>query len=359
MLQRIKIKADGEKARRFFARLERETEKLPGFRILFGRRTLLLRFPDEETAANYRAGLDPVYTEQEGEPDGTIAVIRGDPGDYLDPGGCSGSAACWEYAGEEGLIRFIRWPDRILACRAGAGRQYIILGGALKEYFPWWASFHWEFHQFALTHGLVFVHSGAVGLDGEGVLISSVGGRGKSTTVLGCLQDGFDYVSDDYLVLDPETSAAYPLYGYGVLNGDSLNLLPELKPMAAGGVPGRPDRWIVDLSAYRGQFRRGMKIRAIVYPRVPSGAEAGRNAMIRRDPLRTGRTQLLVSSACQNGLGVMENQAALHALFGAVSGLPSYELLLSPDRKSNCRALRELINTLSESGQKGEPECMP
>ena len=33
------------------------------------------------------------------------------------------------------------------------------------------------------------MHSGAVGLDGEGVLISSVGGRGKSTTVLGCLRD--------------------------------------------------------------------------------------------------------------------------------------------------------------------------
>ena len=346
-LERLRIRADDEEMQKFFARLERETENLPGFHILFGKHILLLRFPDEETAEKYRGILDLVCTACEGKPDGTISVLQKDIKDYIDTGSRLDEYSCLEYTGETGLVRIVKWPERLLASHTPDNQQYIIMSGPLDGYIPYWAPFHWEFHNFAMCHHYAFVHGGAVGLNGEGVLITSMGGCGKSTTVLSCLLDGFDYISDDYLILEPETATAYPLYNCGILNEDSLNRLPELKPLVSGDVLRRENRYIVDLSGYRNQFFRGMKIKAIVHPRVLPADEPEKAALIRKDPLQTGKTEMLISSVRQNGFFMMRDQDTLHSLFGAVSSLPSYELILSPDRQSNCRALRELLGTLS------------
>jgi hypothetical protein len=345
-LGRIRIRADEEEVERFFSRLDREAENLPGFSIRFGHHVLLLRFPDEETVRKYRVFLDLVCTGQEKDPDGIITIRKGEIRDYLNIDPSSEKAACWEYTGESGSIRYLKWPDRITASHTRSNQQTILMSGPFEEYAPPQAPFHWEFHQFSMLHRYAFLHSGAVGLNGEGVLISSVGGSGKSTTALSCLLDGFDFVSDDYLILDPESSSAYPLYNSGILNADSLQHLPELESCTAGCVLRRPDRSILDLSAYRNQFCFGMKIKAIVHPRILPPGEAG-EARIRKDPLQAGKTQMLLSSVRQNGFDLMKDPSVLHTLSAAVSALPSYELLLSPDRQSNCRALRDLICSLS------------
>ena len=347
-LKRIRIRASEEEMNRFFTRLDREAEDLPGFAIRFGHHIPLLRFPDEETAEKYRAFFDVVHTDHEGEPDGTITIRHGEVRDYLNINDRTERAACLEYTGEGGFIRYLKWPDRILAYQPQSNRQTIIMSGPFEEYAPYQAAFHWEFHNFAMSHGYAFLHSGAVGLDGEGVLISSKGGNGKSTTVLSCLLNGFDYVSDDYLILDRETAVAYPLYNSGILNEDSLRRLPELDPRIVGGVLRKPDRYIIDLSGYINQFCHGMKIKAVVHPRIPQPGEAEQEARIRKDPLYVGKTQMLISSVRQNGFALMKDQTVFQYLFGAVSDLPSYELLLSPVLQSNCHALRELLYTLSE-----------
>ena len=328
--------------------MDQEAENLPGFHILFGQHILLFKFPDEETAERYRVLLDLVYTEYEGEPDGTIAVWQGKTENYLNISEHPGRDTVWEYSGESGVIRFAEWNNRILAYHTKSNRQYIIMNRPVDEDIPFWTTFRWQLHNFSMSHNYSFVHSGAVGLNGEGVLLSSTGGGGKSTTVSSCLLDGFDYVADDYLILEMGTAAAYPLYNYGILNEDSLHRLPELKPLISGPLPRNPNRYMIDLSKYRNQFCHGMRIKAIVRPRVLHTDEPEREALIRKDPLHVGRTQLLISSANQNGLGMMRDQDALHSMFGAVSSLPTYELLLSPNRQSNCRALRNLISTLSE-----------
>lgn len=350
-IERVQIRAGEEEIQRFFDRLDHESENMPGFYIMFGRHILLLKFQNEETADRYRAFLKLSFTEYEGEPDTTITIWQGKIEDYLNLKDSPANASCWEYTGEEGFIRYVKWQGRMVAYHASADRHYIIMSGPLDEYVPFWAPFHWEFHHFSMSHGYAFVHSGAVGLNGEGVLISSVGGGGKSTTVLSCLLDGFDYVADDYLILEKGDVAAYPLYNSGLLNGDSLKRLPELRPLIFCDDPRKPDRYIIDLYGFRKQFCRGMKIKAVVRPRVRRSDEPQGEALIRKDPLHAGKTQMLVSSARQNGFVMMKDQDALHSLFDAVSGLPSYELLLSPDRQSNCRALRNLLHDLSEKNK--------
>ncbi len=351
-IERIRIRTEEADIRRLLGRLERETENLPGFRIRFGKDVLQLRFPDTRMADLYRTFLGLVAAGEGEEPAGTVTLVMGDPGDYMEVSGGTRVTACWECRGESGLIRRMRWPDRLLAMDRQGNRQYIVMSSRLEEYVPYWAPFRWEFQWFAMSRGYAFLHSGAAGLDGEGVLVSAVSGCGKSTTVLSCLVDGFDYVSDDYLVMEPETGRAYPLFSCGVLNGDSLARLPELKPWVAGRVPRREDRYIVDLGGYRDRFCPGMKIRAIVHPRVPAAGEAGQAGQVRRDPRQVARTQMLISSAQQNGFGMLQEPEVLHRLFSAVSGLPSYVLTLSPDRAANCRALRGLLEKLKE----GKPE---
>ncbi len=347
--ERIRIRASEEEAERFFARLEQEAENLPFIHAKFGHHIIRFRFPDHETAERCRVFLDLVCTEYEGEPDGTISVWQGKAEDYLNLPCKPDGITSWEYSGGTGMIRFAQWQGRLLADHFKSNRHYIIVNGPMDEYMSFWATFRWSLHNFAMRHGYALVHSAAVGLNGEGILISATGGHGKSTTALSCLLDGFDYVSDDYLILEKETAVAYPLFNCGFLNEDSLQRLPELRPRISGPVPRRPGRYIIDLSKFREQFCHGMIIKAIVHPRILSAGGSEREALIREDPLHTGRTQLLVSSAGQNGLGMMRDQDDLHWMFGAVSRFPTYELLLSSDRQSNCRALRELIGSLAET----------
>jgi|GEM_PF-2562270 len=346
-LERKRVRASEKELRGFFTRLDRETEHLPGFHILFGHHILLLRFPDQEAAEKYRVFLNLICIDHEGEPDGTITVWQGKTEDYINLGD-SGRNSFWECAGDSGFIRFVKWPDRILAQDTKNSRQYIITNDPIDRTVPFWASFHWEFHNFAMSHGYAFIHGGAVGKNGEGVLITSMGGCGKSTTVLSCLLDGFDYVSDDYLILEKDTAAAYPVYSCGILNEDSLQRLPELKPLIYGRVPDRPNRFIIDLSGYSGQFCREMIIKAVVYPRVLPADDHEQEALVRKDPLHAGKTQMIISTARQNGFGMMWDQQSRHHMFDAVSGLPSYELILSQDRQSNCRALRHLLDDLRQ-----------
>ena len=54
----------------------------------------------------------------------------------------------------------------------------------------------------AQRRNLLILHSAAVGIDGHGVLIVGHGGTGKSTLTCTCLADGFDFVSDDYCLLN-------------------------------------------------------------------------------------------------------------------------------------------------------------
>lgn len=55
----------------------------------------------------------------------------------------------------------------------------------------------------ASPHAL-FVHAGAVAVDGRALLLPGVSGAGKTTLVGALLRAGASYLSDDYAVLDPE-----------------------------------------------------------------------------------------------------------------------------------------------------------
>lgn len=72
----------------------------------------------------------------------------------------------------------------------------------LRVLVAWWAR----------TVGLDMVHASCVGRDGVGVLLTGLGGSGKSTTALNALAAGLDYLGDDYVLLDTATATAHSLH---------------------------------------------------------------------------------------------------------------------------------------------------
>lgn len=89
-------------------------------------------------------------------------------------------------------------------------------------------------------HGKVMTHAGAVAHGGHGVLLGGSGGSGKSSTALTCLQAGFDYGGDDFVLTEPEARGhpmAYSLYATGKVFVPDTRHFADITPAFAGEPP--------------------------------------------------------------------------------------------------------------------------
>ncbi|MGH7884530.1 MAG: glycosyltransferase [Thermodesulfobacteriota bacterium] len=101
------------------------------------------------------------------------------------------------------------------------------------KYMPFWiyaSPFRTIFHWFMEKKGCQLLHAASVGTEEGAVLITGKGGVGKSTTALSCLNYGFLYLADDYLItkLDPQPTV-FSLYNSAKLNSDNIYNFPEFK----------------------------------------------------------------------------------------------------------------------------------
>lgn len=138
---------------------------------------------------------------------------------------------------------------------------------------PYWSKasplrtlLHWAMQQFdrQLLHGAV------VGTDHGGVIITGIGGSGKSTTALTCLEAGLTYLGDDYVVvaLDP-APVAFSLYCTAKLNDDQAAAFPRLLPLAQARTGPRghsePEKTVLRLHpAKADHIRDSIPLRAIL-----------------------------------------------------------------------------------------------
>jgi hypothetical protein len=103
--------------------------------------------------------------------------------------------------------------------RDAANIPYWVRGSPLRTILHWWMA----------GHGRQLLHSAAVALSPGGVLITGKSGSGKSTTALSCLEAGYEYIGDDYVIvrggLDPY---AYSMYNTVKLVPERLESFPHL-----------------------------------------------------------------------------------------------------------------------------------
>lgn len=195
----------------------------------------------------------------------------------------------------------------------------------------------------ALWHadvGAPVAHAALVAEHGRGVLLPGMGGSGKSTTALCCLEAGLSYLGDDYTALEERAEGGFvghSLYGSSHLEPHHLRRFPRLRDHARPPQDPREDKSLVLLPAlYPGGFLPAAPIAAIALPRV---------ADIRSTRARRcGAAEALRALAPSTILMIPGRGAAgLAALARLVAAVPAYRLELGRDLDSIAPAVRGLL----------------
>ncbi len=84
----------------------------------------------------------------------------------------------------------------------------------------------------ARTQGLVSLHAACVGHAGRGVLLMGPSGSGKSTVALHCLLQGFDFLSEDSVLLERDALLATGIANFLHLRADSLRWFTRARDAA-------------------------------------------------------------------------------------------------------------------------------
>ena len=155
---------------------------------------------------------------------------------------------------------------------AGVGFFWLEDASALPYWergFPLRTLLHWS----TAGSGRQLVHSGGVGIGDDAVLLTGVGGSGKSTTTLACLQAGMDYAGDDYVAFELASAPGgaprlHSLYSSAKIDHATLRRFPGLRPLVANADSDDEKALLLLHPALGHRLASGQRIRAIALPRV-------------------------------------------------------------------------------------------
>lgn len=186
----------------------------------------------------------------------------------------------------------------------------------------------------AQRRNLLILHSAAVGIDGHGVLIVGHGGTGKSTLTCTCLADGFDFVSDDYCLLNATgPRKVYPVYTDVFLNPDSLAKLPMFKPFEILPMQVEKHSFVVG----EARIKPALAVEAIILPQITDRTEPE----IKPDKTSKALGQVVFSTVKQ--LGRFHETEYVRKLSQRLLDMPVYRFSLTEDLQKNCQYLKKWI----------------
>ena len=189
------------------------------------------------------------------------------------------------------------------------------------------------------TDTTALVHAAVVGLENFGVLFCARGQRGKSTLAVLAMLEGFDYVSDDYLVLNRDETGnlySYPIYSIITLSPRMYNeLYDKLSGARFVSNNSRKDKYVLNISAYHDQFRRKYPISVCMFPQITT------DKFPSIVPTERGRavTQLIHSTIRQ--MNDNYDIKTVRKLMNFVKDFEFYQINLCSDIQANVDVLRE------------------
>lgn len=189
-------------------------------------------------------------------------------------------------------------------------------GAPLRVLLHWWMR----------ERGLGLIHTGAVGLGGNGALLIGKSGSGKTSTTLLCLLNGWSYVGDDYCLLaNNGTPYIHSVYNSAKVNAPYLQNFPTL--LHAVSNPQELGFEKALLYLYRDHptgLSAALPIKLIFLPRVTGHSETTVRPISRTAALRA----LVPSSLFQlPGTG----QSEFFRMAELVEQVPCYSLELGTD----------------------------
>ncbi len=197
------------------------------------------------------------------------------------------------------------------------------------------------FNKITKSDNTALVHGALVGLNGDGVLFCARGQRGKSTLSVLSMMDGFDYVSDDYLVLEKEGDKLYtdPIYSIITLSPRMYDeLYDKLEGSRFVSNNGRKDKYVVNIANYHNQFKSKYPVKFCMFPEIVSDAEP---SIV---PCPKGRAicQIVQSTVVQ--LQDNNHYDVINKIKEMIQGYEFYQINLCQDIQKNTDCLREFMN---------------
>jgi len=238
-------------------------------------------------------------------------------------------------------IRTVFQPGVDILHLYDAARRVGVYWVAAPAVVPWWESsfpLRTMLHWWAAPSSLQPVHAGSVGRDGRAVLVAGASGAGKSTTALACLDAGFDYLGDDYVLVDVASTTAYSLYGTAKLEPENLARFPGLVPLVANPERLGDQKAMVYLDDHRpDRLARTLRLRAIVLPRVTGRPGSG---LAPASPAAALRVLAPTTSAQLPGYG----REVVTKLGALVRALPCYRLDAGTDLDALAATVASLVD---------------
>jgi hypothetical protein len=185
-------------------------------------------------------------------------------------------------------------------------------------------------------------HGAAVSLEGKGVLFCARGQRGKSTLAVLALLNGFDYVADDYLVLEHKENGLYawPIYSIITLAPMMYNDLYGRLEAKFVSNNARKDKYVFNISSYHHRFASPCPIHLCMFPQIVSNPEPSIEVCTQAGKGRAA-AQLILSTITQ--MGDKHDTATIRKLVAFVRDLPFYQINLCRDIEKNLACLREFL----------------
>jgi hypothetical protein len=198
--------------------------------------------------------------------------------------------------------------------------------------------------------GLFHLHAAGLARDGRGVLLAGNTGAGKSTLTVSLVRAGWDFLSDDAVLLrtSPEGVEALSLPSEFHLDPTLAERFPELAPLAdRQGYGSGEKRAFRPVEIYERQPIAACVPSLLLFPQIAPGATRAQTLT---------PTQALTALIRSSALVLLDERVAaphLDALKRLVSQCRCYWLYHGPDALEDPTCIPELIEALLGSGTPG------
>ncbi len=215
-----------------FDEIDQAVYAFPAFRISLAGYQLEIRIESESLAAQLKPALEHIETKQrDRSPDLTITAFDRAPPEALSiahwlPAQTRDPSLSVRAMDDRGLMHIDATTGIVSLFDAHSNRAGVWFGARP----PIWvasAPFLRILDAFYIRRGMLLCHGAAVAKNGRAVLIVGSSGAGKSTLSINACYCGYEYLGDDYVLLDP--SAASPAMVHSVHRSGRL-VRAELAP---------------------------------------------------------------------------------------------------------------------------------
>ena len=195
-------------------------------------------------------------------------------------------------------------------------------------------------YQHLQARGLYLIHASAIGRNGQAILFSAKSGAGKTTTMLTCVEAGFQFYSDDATLLrltgDGQIEVVSLLGCMNVTN-KTLGWFPELAPYTSEVASRTGKRLVMIHDTFPDHVALSGIVQAIIAPEITEQAHASIAPM--------GKMSLL-SELLPFSLDLHDTNAAknhLEFLAKVLEQVPCYRLKLGKTRNDLPSLLDQIL----------------